>query len=287
MKFVTFAVALTAGALTAAGLSAGIAAAQAADAADVKLWRLDCGRIQVKDLSAFSDTYDFAGTTRVLTDSCYLIKHDDAYLLWDAGLPATTLNAAFDDNAAMSPTLAETLPAQLQKIGVKPDDIGIVGISHYHFDHIGQAADFPRAKLLIGKGDLDALKAVPPPFAAVPDLLAPWLKNGSPVEPVVGDKDVFGDGSVTMLTMPGHTPGSYALLVRLARTGPVLLSGDIVHFEEQLAVDGVPPFNVDRAQSLASMDRLQHMAASLKATLVIQHDESHIKRLPEFPEAAE
>ena len=90
-----------------------------------------------------------------------------------------------------------------------------------------------------------------------------------------------------MLTMPGHTPGSYALLVKLAKTGPVLLSGDIVHFEEQFKNDGVPPFNTDRAQSLASMDRLARMAKSLKAILVVQHDANDIKKLPTFPKAAE
>jgi N-acyl homoserine lactone hydrolase len=277
MKIVSFVLAL-AGAM---------AAAQAANAAEVKLWRLDCGSIQVKDLNAFSDTYDYTGTTRVLTDSCYLIKHDDAYLMWDTGLPASVLNAPFDDAAPMSPTLAATLPAQLEMIGVKPDDIGTVGISHYHFDHMGQAADFPKAKLLMGQADLAAMKQDPLPFAAVPELLTPWLKNGSPFEAVVGDKDIFGDGSVMMLSMPGHTPGSYALLVRLAKTGPVLLSGDIVHFEEQFEHNGVPPFNADRAQSLASMDRLEHMAKSLKAVLVVQHDASHIGKLPAFPAHAE
>nr|WP_298684789.1 N-acyl homoserine lactonase family protein [uncultured Dongia sp.] len=267
-------------------LASTLATAQAAAAAEVKLWRLDCGSVKVKDLSSFSDTYDYAGTSRTLTDSCYLIQHDKEYLMWDTGLPAGLLNAPLNDDA-MSPTLAVTLPTQLEKIGVKPADIATVGISHYHFDHIGQAADFPKAKLLMGKGDLDALKSEPLPFGAAPDLLAPWLKNGSPVEAVVGDKDIFGDGSVVMLAMPGHTPGSYALLVRLAKMGAVLLSGDIVHFEEQFKNDGVPPFNTDRAHSLASMDRMQHMAKTLRAVLVVQHDANDIKKLPVFPKSAE
>ncbi len=131
------------------------------------------------------------------------------------------------------------------------------------------------------------MKSDPLPFGAAPDLLKPWLKDGSPVEPVVGDKDVYGDGSVVMLSMPGHTPGSYALLVHLAKTGPVLLSGDIVHFEEQFKNDGVPPFNTDRSQSLASMDRLHHMAKTLNAILVVQHDAEDVKKLPVFPKSAE
>jgi glyoxylase-like metal-dependent hydrolase (beta-lactamase superfamily II) len=268
-------------------LACALGAAQAAHAAEVKLWRLDCGTIKVKDLSVFSDTYQYAGKQRTLTDSCYVIQHDQDYMIWDTGLPAGLLNAPLDATAPMQPTLAATVPQQLEKIGVKPEAVSMVGISHYHFDHVGQAADFPKAKLLMGKLDLDAMKSDPLPFGAMPDLLKPWLKDGGAVEAVSGDKDVFGDGSVTMLTMPGHTPGSYALLVKLAKTGPVLLSGDIVHFEEQFKNDGVPPFNTDRAQSLASMDRLARMAKSLKATLVVQHDANDIKKLPTFPKAAE
>lgn len=123
--------------------------------------------------------------------------------------------------------------------------------------------------------------------ASVAALLAPWIQEGSPHEEVSGDRDVFGDGSVTMLSMPGHTPGSYALLVRLTRAAPVLLSGDVVHFEEQLANNYVPPFNTDRAETLASMDRLRTISTTLKATLVVQHDAGDISKLPPFPAAAE
>ena len=144
-----------------------------------------------------------------------------------------------------------------------------------------------KAKLTIGAADLAALRTTPVPFGAEAALVAPWLKGGAPVEPVNGDKDVFGDASVTMLSMPGHTLGSAALLVRLAKTGPVLLSGDVVHFEEQLDRNRVPPFNTDRAASLASMDRLRGIVATLKPILVVQHDADDIGKLPAFPAAAE
>lgn len=257
-----------------------------AHAADMELWRLDCGSIKVKDLSAFSDTFNYAGMSRTLTDSCYLIRHDHAYMLWDTGLPASLLGAPQDAGAAMAPTLARTIVDQLGEIGVKPADISIVGISHNHFDHLGQAADFPHARLLIGKGDLDGLKADPAPFGVDGSLAAPWLTGGAALGPVSGDRDIFGDGSVVMLATPGHTADSHSLLVRLAATGPVLLSGDTVHFEQQFQNDGVPPFNVDRAESLASMDRLQRMAETLKATLVVQHDADDIAKLPAFPASA-
>ena len=260
--------------------------ASAADASELELWRLDCGNIAVNDLSLFSDTFAYAGQKKTLTDSCYLIRHDDAYMLWDTGLPAALLHADQPAGAPMAPTLDRTVPDQLKQIGIDGSRIGTIGISHYHFDHVGQAADFPKARLLIGQADFDALKATPPPFGAEPKLLAPWLSGGAPVETVSGDKDIFGDGTVVMLNTPGHTPGSHALLVRLAEKGPVLLTGDTVHFEKQFETNGVPPFNTDRAQSLASMARLQSMAQTLGATLVVQHDADDIAKLPTFPASA-
>lgn len=267
-------------------LAAALLLATEARAADLRLWRLDCGTIEVNDLSLFSDSFAYQGRRQQLTDSCYLIRHDAAYMLWDAGLPASLLGRPLDD-APLSPTLARGLAPQLAELGVEPGQITLLGVSHYHFDHLGQAADFPKARLLIGKGDLEALRATPPPFGAAPGLVAPWLTGGAPLEPVTGDKDVFGDGSVTMLSMPGHTPSSYALLVRLRTLGPVLLSGDVVHFEEQLATGNVPSFNTDRADTLASMDRLTRIAAGLKATLVVQHDADDIKKLPVYPAGAD
>jgi glyoxylase-like metal-dependent hydrolase (beta-lactamase superfamily II) len=275
----------------AALLTALTATASMAEAAEnataVKLWRLDCGTVQVNNLDLFSDTFGYVGQKRKLTDSCYLIQHGADTMIWDTGLPAGLKGAPVSDSDPLSPTLTKTIVEQLATLKVDPKQIALIGISHYHFDHVGQAADFPQAKLLIGRADFEALQAEPVPFGADPKALAHWLKDGAPSEPVVGDKDIYGDGSVTMLSMPGHTPGSYALLVRLAKKGPVLLSGDIVHFEEQFKVNGVPSFNTDRAESLASMDRIQKVAKALKATLIVQHDANDIAKLPAFPAAAE
>ncbi|MBW8744625.1 MAG: MBL fold metallo-hydrolase, partial [Sphingomonas sp.] len=159
-----------------------------------------------------------------------------------------------------------------------------VGISHEHFDHTGQAGDFPGAKLLMGKGDIDDMRG---PNAERGAVLAHWLKEGGALEPVTGDKDVFGDGSVVMLDMPGHTPGHHALLVKLAHKGYVLLSGDTAHFAENYASNGVPSFNSNRADTLASLDRFKNLAANLHATVIIQHEFADIAKLPAFPKAAD
>ncbi|MBP8232388.1 MAG: N-acyl homoserine lactonase family protein [Rhizorhabdus sp.] len=264
------------------GLWAGGAAAATPGTVE-KLWRLDCGKVIVNQLNVFSDTQSYTGQTRELVGSCYLIKDGDAYMLWDTGLPASARGAKADPSQPMNARLDRTIVEQLAQIGVKPEQIGLIGISHYHFDHTGQAADFPKAKLLIGAGDLKVARA----DAAIGKPIAPWLADGAKVEGVEGDKDLFGDGSVVMIALGGHTPGHHGLLVRLPRTGTVLLSGDVAHFHENLDSDGVPTFNVDRADSLAAMDRFRKLGASLKAVSIIQHDPRDVAKLPAFPEGAE
>ncbi|HTJ22838.1 MAG TPA: MBL fold metallo-hydrolase, partial [Gemmatimonadaceae bacterium] len=115
---------------------------------------------------------------------------------------------------------------------------------------------------------------------------AHWVSGGGKVDPVTGDRDVFGDGTVVMLDMPGHTPGHHSLLVRLKGMGPVLISGDVSHFHENYDANGVPTFNTNRASSLASLARFKEIAANLHATVIIQHDIRDVGRLPAFPEAA-
>jgi len=252
--------------------------------APISLWRLDCGKIVAFDLDEFSDTRAYVGQHKDLTASCYLIRHGDTYMLWDAGLPKALLNHVPDPKQGLDATLTVTIVGQLGKLGVKPAQVGIVGISHEHFDHTGQAGDFPGAKLLMGKGDIDDMRGANAERGAP---LTHWLKDGGAMEPVSGDKDVFGDGSVVMLDMPGHTPGHHALLVRLVHKGYVLLSGDTAHFAENYASNGVPSFNSNRADTLASFDRFKRLAANLHTTVIIQHEPADIAKLPAFPKAAD
>ena len=254
-------------------------------AAQVKLMRLDCGTVSANDLDQFSDTRAYVGQSKRLTASCYLIKHGDSYMLWDTGLPAAMKGKPIDPKAPMDATVTATIVEQLAKIGIKPEQISLIGISHYHFDHIGQAAAFPGATLLIGKGDFDALKSGAPGVSREP--LAPWFDGSSKSTPVSGDKDVFGDHSVTMLDLPGHTPGHHGLLVHLAGRGNILLTGDVAHFRENYDSDGIPGFNTNRADSIASIERFKGLARNLKATVIIQHDPRDIAKLPAFPAWAE
>ncbi len=256
-------------------LGVGALLSLSATAQDVTLTRLDCGN-GTNDPRRFSDTFAYTEPTKPFTFSCYVIRHGSDVMVWDTGyLPGSVPSAT-------NRPLAELL----RQIDANPDDVKYVGISHFHADHTGQLAVLKNATLLIGKGDWDGITANPPMAGANAKGFAEWIAEKRKVETQTGDKDVFGDGSVMMLRAPGHTPGHSILLVRLKETGPVLLSGDAVHFLENYDYEGVPGFNFDRAQTLASIQRLKQLQKNLKATLIIQHDPRDIGKLPAFPAAA-
>ena len=263
------------------------ASAQPSAKVPMQLWRLDCGDFVMKRYGAwFSDTFQYPEGSKPLVASCYLIRHGSEYMLWDTGISDELLGRKVDDED-QTVSVKRSVLDQLKEIGVRPEQISIIGISHYHDDHTGQARHFPNAKLVIGQGDWDALKTTTNPRRKdAQNHLAHWLNGSGKAVPVAGDADVFHDGSVVMLALPGHTPGHSALLVRLS-SGPVLLSGDQYHFTENMKNRGVPSFNTNRADTLASHDRFDRIATKLGAKVVIQHEPADIAKLPPFPKAAE
>jgi N-acyl homoserine lactone hydrolase len=254
-------------------------AAAPAATAELTLTRLDCGTATIKDFDKFfSDRPGlYESGPREITDSCYLIRHGDQTLLWDTGFPASWKGQT-RDLGDLTARVDKTVAEQLAQLGVKPADIDVVGISHMHSDHTGQAAEFPQAKLLIGKGDFEQTAGKDDPFG-------PWRGPGKPVQLVTGDRDVFGDGSVVALHLPGHTPDHLALLVNL-EGGAVLLSGDQYHSRDAREKKGVPPFNTSREQTLQSMDKFEKVASDRNARVIIQHEPRDIELLPAFPQAA-
>ena len=246
-----------------------------AAAQEVTLTRLECGS-GVNDPRRFSDTFAYTETTKPFAFSCYVIKHDNDVMVWDTGyLPGSVKNAT-----------NKPIVDLLKQINVDPDQVKYVGISHFHADHTGQLAPFKNATLLIGKGDWDGVTATPPMGGANLTGFKVWISEKRKVEPLSADKDVFGDGSVIVLRTPGHTPGHQSLLVRLKEKGAVVLIGDLTHFRENYASNGVPGFNYDRAQTIASLERVKEIEKNLKATVIIQHDPRDIGKLPAFPAAA-
>ncbi len=261
-----------------AALAASIFAALPAfaqPAAEVTLTRLDCGN-GFNDQRRFSDSFAYTNPKVPFTFSCYVIRHGDDYMVWDTGyLPGSVPNAP-----------KVSLGEQLAQMNVRPEQVKYVGISHFHADHTGQLNTVPGATLLIGEKEWAAITAPKPMAGANVAGFTHWISGGGKVEPVSADKDVFGDGTVMILRTPGHTPGHQSLLVRLKEKGPVVLVGDLAHFHENYQNNGVPGFNYDRAQSLASLDRVKEIEKNLKATIIIQHDPRDIGKLPAFPQAA-
>ncbi len=258
---------------------------QAQPAPEVTLTRLDCGNLPTPIAAEeFSDTYAYHGLQVPFTFSCYLIRHGSDYMIWDSGNPA--------GSAPGAPKVS--LLELLGQLKLRPDQIKYLGISHYHHDHIGQASSFPKSTLLIGKRDWDEVSAAEPPRGVDPATVAlwrasfaPWISGGGKVEALTGDKDVFDDGTVVMLNTPGHTPGHHSLLVRLKRMGNVLLTGDLAHLRETYESNGVPAWNFNRADTLASLDRFKQIAKNLRATVIIQHDARDVGKLPVFPNSAD
>ena len=270
------------------GADSGAANDQAASAnnataptgAELSLTRLDCGHAEFKDMNGFfSDRPGVypPGPGKV-TDSCYLIRHGDQLMIWDTGLPAETKGKPMNQNGMVA-AIDRTLAEQLRQVNVAPGDVGVVGISHMHGDHIGQAAQFTNARLVIGKGDFEMLVGKPE------DTLKGWRGQGKDVTLATQNIDVFGDRSVVALHLPGHTPDHLALLVNL-KSGPVLLTGDLYHSTIAREKRAVPGFNTSREQTLASMDAFEAKAKQLNAKVVIQHEPNDIGKLPAFPAAA-
>lgn len=254
--------------------------------ASVKLYALDCGHMRFTDLDEFSDTHDYKGIARELIVPCYLIRHPGGDLVWDTGLTealAALPNGFTPPGEPVTVSMPKRLTTQLGELGLAPKDIEFVSFSHLHSDHTGNANLFAGSTWIVDKDEHTEM-FTPARRAAVED-----FRNYSALETARttliegdGDYDVFGDGSVVIVQAPGHTRGHTVLLVNL-KSGPVILSGDMWHVAEARAKRTVPPYNVNRAQTLASMDKVEALAARTNARVIRQHVMEDFTALPVLP----
>ncbi|TWS98319.1 N-acyl homoserine lactonase family protein [Reyranella sp. CPCC 100927] len=257
-------------ALAALAIVASGAAARTVD----RLYVMDCGHNAASDQSRWSPGVN-VGKPIELSDNCYLIRHGNEWLLWDTGYPDSVAAGPVTTPVGTA-TRAKTLVAQLAEVGVKPSDIRFVAVSHTHGDHVGNVDLFEQSTLLIQKAEFD--------WAFAPDKRPPF-KADRPLRKLEGDLDVFGDGSVVVIATPGHTPGHQSLLVHLAKTGWVVLSGDAAHFKDNWDHRRVASMNTSAEQTQASYKRIADLLAEKKAQLWINHDKPQSlsqKRSPQF-----
>lgn len=240
-----------------------------------RLYVLDCGRLTATDQSRWTPGVNI-GQPREFSNNCYLFEHERGTLLWETGVPDSVAEHP-DGVTAPSGAIVwfrdTTLKSQLEKLGMKPEDITYVAFSHAHGDHIGNARAFAQSTILMQELEFEyAMRVTPAP-----------LSDDQNFELLSGDHDVFGDGSLTIISTPGHTPGHQSLLAKLPETGATFLTGDLVHFQYMWDNRVVPPFNFDEEQSLASIDRVVRLIAEHQAQLWIGHDRDTAARSDDTP----
>ncbi len=249
--------------------------------ADVRLYVFDCGLIGAADISMFNLTNEET-PVRELFVPCYLIEHPEGRLLWDAGLPlAMAGQGRIEEEGGVYMRYEKSLIDQLADMDLSPADIDLVAFSHMHYDHVGAANAFAGSKLLIQNTEYDAAfnEVTNPVFQ--PDLYAD-LKDSDRLI-LEGDHDVFGDGSVMIISAPGHTPGHQVLLLRLANSGNLVLSGDLYHFQMSRKLRRAPTFNTDAEETFRSMDKVEALIEAEDATLWIEHEKALADRLQMAP----
>jgi N-acyl homoserine lactone hydrolase len=259
-----------------------MAVASPPTSAQVRLYAMDCGRIEFNDLGPFSDTGEYEGRPGTLMTPCFLIRHPKGDLLWEAGIgdkyAANPEGVVLANYRVM---VRRTLESQLTELGLAFADIEYFAFSHGHADHLGNAGRLGAATWIVNAKELAWLEAKPAPPRTNPELIA--ARNAQRTVLVDGDHDVFDDGSVRILAAPGHTPGHQVLLVILPRHGAVVLSGDLYHSEVNRQQRRMPIFNVSRADTLASMERIELILRNRPAKLVIHHSQDAFEALPRTP----
>lgn len=271
---------------TVAALVAGVllasmyAAGQGASPAGLRLYVFDCGRLASADMTRYRLAAAEVATT-TMSVACFLVAHPRGTLMWDVGaIPDAAWRptgrperqrVTLPDGQTREVTMTVPLLPQLAAAGFKPDAVTYLALSHYHWDHTANANAFSAATWLVRPAERDAMWATPPPPLTQPSTYSALRASRATVI-TTDDYDLFGDGSVVLKLAAGHTPGHQVLFVRLPRTGPVVLSGDLYHYREERTLKRVPTFEADERKTAISRANLEAFLSRTGAQLWIQHD---------------
>ena len=251
----------------------------------LRLYILDCGKITGVGEAAFGFQPGQLANTEMFTP-CFLIAHPRGTMIWDTGEIADAQFKAPGPATQGAFTVAKPLLPQLAEIGYTPRDITYLALSHYHGDHVANANLFAGSTWIVQKIERDAMFAKPVPgVRGAPNrALYGELEKSKALLLNNEDHDVFGDGTVIIKFTPGHTPGHQSLFLKLARTGPVLLSGDLYHYPEELKLKVVPSFDFNKEQTAKSRAMVEEFVSRNKAQLWIQHDAANGLKLGKSPQ---
>lgn len=259
----------------------------------VRLYILDCGVITGVSADGFGFKPGELPSTDMVTP-CYLIAHPRGTLMWDTGEIADK-DVKTDGTPTKQGAFTVTRPLlpQLAALGYTPADITYLALSHYHGDHVANANLFAGSTWLVQKVERDAILAArskPPTKGAGsvnPAFFTELLDKSKTMVIENKDHDVFGDGKVVIKFTPGHTPGHQSLFLKLAKTGPVVLSGDLYHYPEEMTLKRIPNFDFNKEQTAQSRAALEAFVQKNHAQLWIQHDArggAKLKKAPEYYE---
>ncbi|SNR25461.1 Glyoxylase, beta-lactamase superfamily II [Maribacter sedimenticola] len=252
---------------------------------EVKLYTFNGGTVMVNNLELFSQDTTYQGQTKEFADPFYVISHPKGNLMWDAGLPESLIamdEPYTDPSGAFTVSRKDSVVNQLKRIGMVPTDIDFIALSHTHFDHSGHANVLKEATWLVQQSEYDFITSEETQKNNADIYNA--IKDLTKTKPITGDYDVFGDGTVVIKSMPGHTPGHQVLYLDLPESGPLLLTGDLYHLYENRTHRRVPIFNYDVEETLNSMSSFEALAKENNAKVYMQHSKEDFNKMPKAPE---
>jgi len=270
-----------------AGVPAAVAQQHHAPAVtSLRLFVFDCGNLKNGDPGRYHLKPEEMVTT-TMSVACFLIAHPKGTMMWDVGvIPDTSFKPDGAPLTVQYPTSLATVPKplvpQLAALGYLPADITYLALSHFHYDHVANANAFAASTWLVPKLERDIMFADPPSPRTVPAFFNA-LKTSKTVIIKDADYDVFGDQSVIIKSAPGHSPGHQVLFLRLPKTGPVLISGDLYHYPEERKLNRLPTTEFNVEQTAASRVSIEAFLKKTGAQLWIQHDFTANAKLNKAP----
>jgi len=259
-----------------------------------RLYVLDCGILNIDPAGVAR----YHVTEREVVESrmpvpCFLVVHPKGAMLWDVGVipdsdveKAAPKPALYDVNAVSHAVVSRTLKSQLAAIGYAPGDITYVAISHAHKDHTANLNEFASATWLVRPVEREFM--FKPNNERVEPKFYNQLEHSKSISIHKDEYDVFGDSAVVIKAAPGHTPGHQVLVLNLAKTGRVMIAGDLYHYPPERTFKRQPPdneFSVE--QSAASRDMIEEYLRKTKTIIWIEHDfraNAKLKKSPAFYE---
>jgi glyoxylase-like metal-dependent hydrolase (beta-lactamase superfamily II) len=252
----------------------------------LRLYIFDCGVIHTTSVDTYSLKKEEVGSTEMAIP-CILVAHPKGLLMWDNGdIPDSAFPPGGGQAKAGVVTQDKPLVPQLAAVGYTPADVTYLAMSHYHGDHVANANAFAGATWLVRKVERDRMFSDTPIPRSDPANYSK-LKDSKTILIDKDEYDVFGDGKVIIKSTPGHTPGHQSLFLKLAKTGPVVLSGDLYHYPEERTLGRLPTTEFNKDQTAASRADLEVFLKKTGAQLWIQHDflgNAKLKKAPEFYE---